>query len=145
MTHIVLIVWAVIFVICLIVEIISLGLTSIWFAGGALAAFLLGILGTPVWVQIMFFIAVSAVLLAFTRPVVVKYLNSKTIKTNIDSVVGQLGVVVEDIDNIMAKGTVDVNGMEWSARCEDDYDRLVKGDKVCVQRIEGVKVFVVRV
>ena len=139
-----LILWAVVFVICLVAEIISLGLSTIWFAGGALIAFLIGLIGAPIWLQVLLFIVISALLLAFTRPIVVKHLNSKTVKTNVDSVVGQHGVVIENIDNYGALGLVDINGMEWSARAVNDYDQLVKGDKVVVQKIEGVKAFVIR-
>lgn len=139
-----LILWAVVFVICLVAEIISLGLSTIWFAGGALIAFLIGLIGAPIWLQVLLFIVISALLLAFTRPIVVKHLNNKTVKTNVDSVVGQHGVVIENIDNYGAQGLVDINGMEWSARAVNDYDQLVKGDKVVVQKIEGVKAFVIR-
>ena len=79
------VVWLVLLVILVVVELITMGLTTIWFAGGALAAALISIPGTPLALQILVFLIVSALLLYFTRPVAVKYFNRDRIRTNVES------------------------------------------------------------
>ena len=69
--------WLALFVILLIIEIITVGLTTIWFAGGSMAALIVAAVGGPVWLQVILFLVVSFVLLFFTRPWAVKYLNIK--------------------------------------------------------------------
>ena len=69
------IIWLVILAVLVVIEIITLGLTTIWFAGGALAALVVSLLGGPIWLQILLFIGVSVILLIFTRPLAVRYLN----------------------------------------------------------------------
>ena len=80
------IIWLVILAVLVVIEIITLGLTTIWFAGGALAALVVSLLGGPVWLQILLFLGVSVVLLIFTRPLAVRYMNKNQQKTNVDSI-----------------------------------------------------------
>ena len=98
--------WLVIFIVLLIIEIITMGLTTIWFALGALAAFLAGVFGFGTAVQVGVFLVVSLVLLALTRPVAVKYFNKDRTKTNAESLIGQHGLVVEDVDTLKSTGRV---------------------------------------
>ena len=111
--------WLIAAGVLLILEILTLGLTTIWFAGGAFIAFLAGFFGAPLWVQIVLFLAVSAVLLIFTRPIAEKYLNSSRTKTNAEGLVGKQGKVLEEIDNFNQTGKIMLNGMEWMARSAD--------------------------
>ena len=111
--------WIIICIVLLIIEIATLGLTTIWFAAGALAAFLAGILGFGLPVQIGLFLVVSIVLLVLTRPVALKYFNSRRQKTNVESMIGRQGVVLERIDTIKGQGLVEVDGESWSARTDD--------------------------
>ena len=94
------IIWLVVLAILLVIEFLTLGLTTVWFAGGALVAFLVSLAGGPLWLQLLLFIAVSVVLLLFTRPLAVKYLNKDVQKTNVDSIPGQKGIVTATIDNL---------------------------------------------
>ena len=80
------IIWLVILAVLVVIEIITLGLTTIWFAGGALVALVVSLLGGPVWLQILLFLGVSVVLLIFTRPLAVRYMNKNQQKTNVDSI-----------------------------------------------------------
>ena len=80
--------WLVLFVILLLIEIVTLGLTTIWFAGGALAAFVCGWIGFGLTVQVIVFLVVSVVLLVLTRPIVVKHFNQDRQKTNVESLIG---------------------------------------------------------
>lgn len=134
--------WLVIFVVLLIIEIVTMGLTTIWFAGGALAAFLAGVIGFGVTVQVVVFLAVSIVLLVMTRPIAVKYFNQERQKTNAESLIGHTGLVTWDIDTLKAEGKVEVSGQEWSAKTDEPDGRIEKDAVVVVEGIQGVKLIV---
>ena len=103
--------WLIALAVLLVIEIITLGLTTIWFAGGALVAFVLALFNVPLLVQITVFLVVSILLLLFTRPVVEKRLNESRVKTNVNSMIGKEGRVTETIDNYNQKGIVIINGL----------------------------------
>lgn len=134
--------WLILFVILLIFEIITLGLTTIWFAGGALIAFLSSLFGANIAVQLVLFFAVSFLLLYFTRPLAVRYINKNTTKTNVDSQIGRTAKVLITVDNNNATGQVMLNGLEWSARSSDDAVIIPEGTLVQVVDIAGVKLIV---
>lgn len=134
--------WLAVLIVLLLVEIATLGLTTIWFAGGALVACVAALLHASIWVQIVLFLVVSVLLLLFTRPVAVRYMNRNRTKTNVDSMAGKEAVVTEDIDNLKAQGVVQVNGLEWTARAENNQDVIPKGSVVEVTRVDGVKLIV---
>ena len=134
--------WLVALVAFLVIELITVGLTTIWLAGGALVAFILAILGVNVWVQIIAFVVVSFLLVYFTRPLAVKYLNPRRTRTNSDELIGETVKVIERIDNRAAAGRALARGMEWSARAVSDDMIIEKDALVKVLRIEGVKLIV---
>ena len=108
--------WLIASAVFLLVEIMTLGLTSIWFAGGAVVAAIVALFGVPFWVQMLIFIVVTCLLFALTRPVAKRYLNSKVQKTNTDALIGQTALVKETINNMESKGLVQLNGQDWTAR-----------------------------
>ena len=136
------IIWLALTAVLLIIEIATLGLTTIWFAAGALFAFFAALLGMNQGIQIGVFVVVSVVLLFFTRPLAVKYLNTKTIKTNTEVLVGKTARVIVDINNLKSQGQVVINGLEWTARSSDDTVVFKIGDAVTIVGIEGVKLIV---
>lgn len=133
--------WLIIMAVLILIEIATLGLTTIWFAFGALAAFIASLAGANLIVQIIVFLAVSLITLIFTRPVAVRFFNSDRTKTNAESLIGEKAVVVEKIDNINASGRVALNGQEWTARSSDN-DIIDAGETVTVDSISGVKLIV---
>ena len=133
--------WLVMLVIFLIAEAATVSLMSLWFAAGALAALAVSLLGGPVWLQGILFVAVSAVLLALLRPVVRRYLTPRLVKTNVEAVIGKTGVVTKAIDNAAAVGQIKLGAMEWTARSTDG-NVIPEKTPVRVDRIEGVKAFV---
>ena len=135
-------IWLIIFVACIVIEIISMGLTTIWFAGGALAAAVAAALGVPLWIQAVLFVLISLVLLYFTRPIAVKYFNKDRIKTNAESLIGKQAIVISEIDNLQGIGQVTVEGKEWTARTIDEGVTLPVGSVVIVRAISGVKLMV---
>lgn len=138
----VLIFWLVLLILCIGIEVLTLGLTTIWFAGGALVAIFANLLHAPIFVQIILFFAVSLVLLFFTRPIAVKYFNRDRVKTNVESMVGRQAIVIEEIDNMKAVGQVTVSGQEWMARSWEEGVKIPEGAVVTVKAISGVKLIV---
>ena len=136
------VIWAVLIVALLVVEAMTTGLVSIWFAGGAVVALLLACFGAPVWAEIAAFIIVSIILLVLTRPIAKTYFNDKRVSTNAQSLIGKTAVVKESIDNLAGKGLVTVNGVDWTARSDSDEVIIAEGEAVEVLRIEGVKLIV---
>ena len=135
------ILWLVLLIVFSAAEAVTVGLTSIWFAAGALVALIAALLGWPLWVQLTLFLAVSLLCLLAVRPLARRHLNSRAEPTNADRVIGAEAQVTEDIDNIHGKGAVIIRGMTWSARSEGGGP-IAAGAMVRVLRIEGVKVFV---
>lgn len=125
----------------LILEGQTAAVVALWFAAGALVAMIAAACGAQLWLQLLLFAVVSVVLLALLKPVVQKFFTPKLVKTNTDALVGTVGPVVEDIDNIQAVGRVKLGGMEWSARSTTGMP-IAKDALVQVDRIEGNKVFV---
>ena len=133
--------WLIVFVILLVVEIATMALTTVWFAGGALAAFLAAYIGFGVVVQVLVFLIVSILLLVLTRPLAVKFFNQERQKTNAESLIGQKAIVKEEINTLRTTGRVEVNGMEWSAKTEES--EIIKADTiVMIKGIQGVKLIV---
>lgn len=134
--------WLVALVLFILIEIATMGLTTIWFAGGALLAVIAAALGLPLLLQLVLFFSVSFVLLYFTRPIAVKYFNRDRVKTNAESLVGKQAIVIGEIDNLQGTGQVTVGGMEWTARTIKDGTKLVVGSVVNIVAINGVKLIV---
>ena len=133
--------WLVLTVVLLLAEAATVTLISLWFAAGALAAMAMALVGGGIWLQVLAFLVVSAVALTALRPLTRKYLTPKLTATNIDSVIGSVGIVTADIDNISAAGQIKLSGMEWTARSTSG-EPIQAGTKVKVDKVEGVKVFV---
>lgn len=136
------IIWIALIIIFAAVEIITVGLTSIWFAGGSLAALLCYALGlNEVW-QFIAFVTVSLVLLLFTRPWALKYLKPHLIKTNYEQIIDENVCLTENVDNIRGTGTAVYKGQEWTARAYDASKTFEAGSIVKVKEIRGVTLYV---
>ena len=138
------IIWLGIMIVLLMIEVATLGLTTLWFAGGSLVAFFAALLHAPVFVQVLLFLLVSIVLLYFTRPIAVRYLNKSRVKTNVETIIGKEAVVIQDINNLHAQGQVVVGGMEWTARTSTNEETIEKDTVVIVEKVDGVKLIVKR-
>lgn len=133
--------WLAAFVVFIGIEIGTMALTTIWFAGGALAAFLVTFTGAGIELQLAVFFIVSLALLIFTRPFALKFINKDAMKTNVESLVGRTARVTSRIDNDLATGTAVVNGQEWTARSADGTP-IAEGAMVEIKEIKGVKLMV---
>lgn len=133
--------WSVAIIVFLVIEAVTVGIASIWFALGSICALISALLGAPTWLQIVWFFVISILTLILTRPIIRKYVNGKKTPTNADRLIGCPAVVTEEIDNLKGRGSVRIDGKEWTARSADDsnipFDTVVK-----VIRIEGVKLIV---
>ena len=136
--------WVVALVVFLIVEAVTAGLVSIWFVFGSLVALICAALGAAVWLQIFWFVIVSVATLVLTRPLVKRYVDSRSVATNADRSIGRAAVVTERIDNLAATGAVKLDGVVWTARNTDDAVAIETGERVTVRAIEGVKLIVER-
>ena len=135
------ILWFLLMIVFLFVEASTVVMVSLWFAAGALAAMIASLLGAEVWLQAVVFVAVSGAMLALLRPVFRKYVKPRITKTNLDAVIGSVGIVSVRIDNIQSAGQVKLGAMEWTARSTTG-EVIEEGTQVKVDRIEGVKVYV---
>ena len=135
-------VWLGILAILLVIEAITVGLTTVWFAGGALIACIASWLGGGIVVQLLLFFGVSVVLLIFTRPLAVRYMNKGVEKTNAESLLVKRAVVIQQINNLAQTGQVRINDIEWTARATDDSVQIPAGAVVEIEEIRGVKLIV---
>lgn len=133
--------WLVLSVILAAAEGLSAQLFAIWFALGAVVAAFVAVLGVPAGAQITVFLIVSAAALIATRPFVKNVLKMKSESTNADRVIGETGIVIQEIDNDRSSGRVQAMGLDWAARTQDN-SRVPVGEKVKVQYIEGVTLVV---
>ena len=137
------IIWLAIFVALIGIEAATMALTTIWFAGGAIVAFFLAILGAGRNIQTAAFFLVSCLLLFFTRPIALKYVNQKTVKTNVEGLIGRKARITALVNNDLGQGTAVVAGQEWTARSEDG-SVIPEGTMVEIRSVKGVKLIVKR-
>ena len=134
--------WLVVLVVFIAIELNTMALTTIWFAGGALAAFFVAFAGFSVKTQLVVFLIVSLLMLIFTRPFASKFINKGTVKTNVDGLIGKKARVTAEINNQFSLGAAVVGGQEWTARTEDDECIVPVGTMVLIKGIRGVKLIV---
>ncbi len=135
--------WIIVAAVALVVEIITLGLSSIWFTGGAIVSAVVAYMGGPIWLQIILFIVVSAVLLFAIRPFAAKRLKIGEQKTNTDSLIGRVEKIRTTVDNNEGTGMLKLGDVEWRAVSEDG-SVIPEGTLVTIERIEGTKLYVRR-
>ncbi len=135
------VIWLIIAALCAAIEAFTMGLTSIWFAGGAVIAAIAAMIGLPVLAQVGLFLAVSALLIYFTGPIAIKKLKVGKERTNVDALTGQEALVTETIRPFSA-GQVKINGLMWSAVAKDEHSTIESGSVVKIDGVEGVKLIV---
>lgn len=134
--------WLLLAAIFIVIELVTLGLTTIWFAGGAFVAAIAGACGANLVIQVILFLVVSILLLVLTRPIAVKHLDTKIEKTNSEALIGKTAVVIQEINNVNATGQAKINGMEWMARAKNEDEVIPVGTNVTIVEISGVKLIV---
>lgn len=136
------ILWLIVLVAALVIEAMTMGLTTIWFGGGALAAMIVELLNGSISIQVIVFLIISLILLFYTRPIAVKHFNKKRERTNLDTVIGKTAVVTIPIHNLKETGQVMLDGKEWTARSNDSSKQFDKDALVKIVSIHGVKLMV---
>lgn len=135
------VIWFLVLAALIFIEAISADLLTIWFMPAAVVCIVLAALKCPVSVQVIVFFVLSAVLVVLYKTVLKKYIIKKrNSKTNTDLIVGETGVVQEEINNLAATGLVKVKYQIWTARSVDEQATFGVGELVKVVGIEGVKV-----
>lgn len=134
--------WLVAFVILIGIEAATMALTTIWFAGGAVFAFFAAVLGFSIQTQLVVFLIVSFILLLFTRPLAMRFVNRETVKTNVDGLIGRRAKVITKIDNNEPSGAAVIDGQEWTARSADEAVTIPVGTHVVIKEVRGVKLIV---
>lgn len=137
-------VWLAVMIILIIIEIVTVGLATIWFAIGALVAIIVSMLGGGIILQLTVFLVVSFGMLILTRPLAVKYINNSRIRTNYEGIIGKVVRITQDVDNIADQGAAVVNGQEWTVRSADNKCRIETGSLAKVVDIKGVRLIVVK-
>ena len=139
------IIWLIFAVIMLVIEIVTTGLATLWFAIGAVVAMIMDLCGASVASQIIAMAAISAVCfivcMIWVKPKLESLRKKNVQKTNADRLIGREGVVIVPFNSTEGKGQVKVDGQIWSAKSGEDY---TEGTKVTVKAIEGVKLVVER-
>lgn len=135
--------WLIVAIACGVIEAITLGVATIWFAIGALIAWIFAEFNAPLLIQVLVFLISSSILLYFTRPIAQKVLKIGHTKTNVETLKGKTGIVIKEIDSIQGTGQVKVGGQIWSAKTLD-YEKIPEGRKIEVLDIQGVKLVVIQ-
>ena len=133
--------WIILFFVICMIEIATQQLVAIWFATASLICVFLSYLGVDFSIQLIVFIIVSIATLVILRPYAMKRLNTNVVATNVDEIIGKMGIVMNDFDPLTKEGRVIIEGMDWAAKTKDLLN-LKKGNEVIVKQIEGVKVIV---
>ena len=135
-------IWLALVILFIILELISLGLTTIWFAAGAFVAGIVAMLGGPIVLQVIVFIVVSSLLLLCTRDFAKRHLDNRIEKTNAESLIGKTSIVMETINNEASSGKIKIGDIEWTARAVNEAQVIPEGSKVVIREIRGVKCLV---
>lgn len=137
--------WLVLSLVLLIVEIITVSFLAFFPAIGAFLAYIATLFNVELTGQIVIFAVSTSLLIIFMKPLMRKFINTKDVRTNANSVVSKTGVVTETIDTLNNKGTVKVDGELWSAISENDDEIIQVGEKIIVTKLKGVKVIVKKI
>ncbi len=130
--------------VCIVIESMTMMLTTIWFGCGALVMVFVSMTPLPFKWQLLLFAAISLALLIFTRPFVYKKLKLKKQATNADSLIGKKVIVTQTI-SALEKGAIKINGIEWTASCanlSDSSQSISPGTEVTVTDIQGATAIV---
>lgn len=138
-------VWLIVFIVLTAIEMATFQLVTIWFAVGAVAAFITSLFSTSLEIQLIVFLAVSMLLLILVRPIAGRFLQTKTVKTNVDSLIGDYATVTARIHNQEGFGKAVIRGQEWTAAAEKDDEIIEAGSCVVVTGIRGVKLIVAKI
>lgn len=130
--------WLLLFIVLIIIELLTVNLTTIWFAFGSFVAYILSFFVSDILVQTIIFLVSSIVLLIFTRPIVKKFLVNEEVKTNADMLMGKRCIVTKEITR-NETGEVKVNGQYWTAKANK---KIKAGSEAIILSIEGVKLIV---
>jgi len=135
--------WIILTIILALIELLTMGLSTIWFAIGCLCACFMAMLGFSLGIQVVVFFIVSILTLVLVRPFSLKYLNNRITKTNIDSMIGRKVIVNKEVNNIKETGSANIDGTTWNLRSLSGED-IAAGETVVISKVEGNRLIVER-
>lgn len=135
--------WIVVAVVMALIEALSLGMFTMWFVVGAIAALVAQLLGFGAVVQIIVFLVVSVVLLVALRPYALKHRNRGEAAE--PSLIGQSARVIIDIPADGTPGRVETaDRMTWAALSATG-EAIEFGARVHIVGQESIKLLVERI
>ena len=139
------IIWLALFVLMLGIEALGPELVSIWFSFGALIALIISFIpGVTWWIELLVFVVISIATLLAVRPIFKKYFKRNTFRSNVDSIVGKRGFIVDEISTLVP-GTCKIGDVTWTAISVDDRQTIKKDEIVEVVAVSGNKLIVKKV
>ncbi|MBE6153235.1 MAG: NfeD family protein [Firmicutes bacterium] len=132
--------WLIVFIGLVVIELLTVGLVSVWFATGAVAAFITSYFTNNAYIQTSIFVVISILSLIITRPILKKYFNKDIVKTNVNKLIGETAIVIEELSKTNI-GKVKVDGQIWSA-LNSEKGKIRIDSEVEILSIEGVKLIV---
>jgi len=132
--------WLIVFIGLVVIELLTVGLVSVWFATGAVAAFITSYFTNNAYIQTSIFVVISIISLIITRPILKKYFNKDIVKTNVNKLIGETAIVIEELSKTNI-GKVKVDGQIWSA-LNSEKGKIRIDSEVEILSIEGVKLIV---
>lgn len=137
-----LLLWFLILVILVVIEILTVNLVVVWFIIGSVFAFFSAFLTESFNYQFVVFVLFTLISIIFAKNNLNYFFNFKKTATNADSLIGQICLVTEEVNNLSNMGKVIIGENTWSALSKDGNIVIKLGAKVKILEIRGVKVIV---
>lgn len=133
--------WLIVSGIFFIGEMVTTGFLIFWLGLGALIALGVSFLTSNLFIQTASFVISSIIFILATKPLTDKFTKKDAVSTNVYTLNGKKGIVIEEINPTEGKGQIKVGGEVWSALCDENLI-IPKDSEVEIVRIQGVKAFV---
>lgn len=134
--------WIIVAGIALGIDIATSSFLFIWFTVSGIISMILAIVGFSFSTQLIVFIALSAILIAFCYPYVKKTIKKTVpnLPTMEKSYIGKEFICPENIDD---KATIKYQGIYWTVKNQGEY--IHQGDRVKIIGVEGNKLLLKKI
>lgn len=138
-------IWLIISGLAIIIEFFTVGFLVFWFSIGALLAMIVSFFTDDIIIQTSVFIASSTLLIFATKPFVKHFDIPNPLRSNVYSLTGKTGMVIQEINNSNSTGQIKVGGETWSAISENPASIIPINTAVRIIKIKGVKAIVAKI
>lgn len=134
--------WLVLIAVFLVIEMLTLDFTFLMLALGSIVGLVVGLIGLPLWAQLIIAAVAAALFILFIRPPLLRRLHrgEDPTKSNVDALIGLRGTALEDITQVSGQVKVS-NGDTWTARTET-ASLIPQGAPVTIATINGATAMV---